>query len=410
MTPTRGERAAAAYVSAVSQVPQARVRSVFAQMMKSGEAGSSSSDVANFLTALRDKSVGEFGPDADRLVASLSSAWAVDTPTTEALAVWDALLRDLPVRPGHPLADTSKPSGDLAKSLSDRSRRIALEVNQPLDHVRRSVAIDRLMQRLMSDQNRSWILKGGTALASRRAVLGHAARKTLDLDAATGAGSIDDILRDLGAAVSKDLKDGVSFRRSTVEQVKAQGKTAIRVKYGMYIGLRLWESVKVEIVRDTELTCEPVLAPASPTAADAYGWIALPYRTVHPADHVADKWAGMTESQPNGAPSSRFRDLLDLVTIVNSEVVEADDVIRACAQRRLRPGMAEDVSPFQLPAESWRAGYRRVAHDAARLGVPEAAAYPEADEALAFVADFLNPVLFGTAIGTWMPEIHRWQV
>jgi len=266
------------------------------------------------------------------------------------------------------------------------------------------------MQRLMSDPHRSWILKGGTALASRRAVLGYTARKTLDLDAATGAGSISEVLADLDAAASADLHDGVRFRRGTVEEVKAQGKTAIRVKYEMYVGSRVWETVKMEVVQDTELTCDPVLAPASPTAADAYGWKALPYRTVHPADHVADKWAGMTEVQPSGTPSSRFRDLLDLVTIVNSEVIEAGDVIRACAQRRLRPGMAQqDATALHLPAETWRAGYRKVAREAAKLGVPEADAYPEADEAVAFVADFLNPVLSGTATGTWMPETHTWQ-
>jgi hypothetical protein len=323
--------------------------------------------------------------------------------------VWNALLRDLPVGPGHPLADNSKPPGDLAKSLSDRSKRVAQEAMVPLDHVRRSIAIDRLMQRLMSDENRDWILKGGTALASRRAVLGYAARKTLDLDAATGAGTVDDILEDLDRAVFRDLEDGVRFRRRIVEQVKAQGKIALRVKYEMYVGSRVWEPVKVEIVQDTELTCEPVLAPASPTAADAHGWLAMPYWTVHPADHLADKWAGMTEVQPAGTPSSRFRDLLDLVTIVNSEVIEADDAIRACAQRRLRPGMAEVAGPLRLPGDAWRDGYRKVAREAAKLGVPEASIYPDADAAVAFVADFLNPVLSGTAAGTWVPEAHEWQ-
>jgi Nucleotidyl transferase AbiEii toxin, Type IV TA system len=177
----------------------------------------------------------------------------------------------------------------------------------------------------------------------------------------------------------------------------------------MQVGSRVWESVKVEVVQDTELTCTPVLAPASPTAADAHGWTTMPYRTVHPADHVADKWAGMTEVQPSGASSSRFRDLLDLVTIVNSEVIDADDAIRACAQRRRRPGMTNHGNTLQIPAETWAAGYRRVAREAAKLGVPEASAFPEADAAVAFVAVFLNPVLLETATGVWSPELHKWQ-
>ncbi|GAA2547952.1 hypothetical protein GCM10010435_16610 [Winogradskya consettensis] len=405
MTLGRAQFAAAAYVSVLTKVPQARVRTVFARLLESGTSGTEGPRVADFLAEQRTVCEAEFGPDGERLVLSLGRAWAADPPSSQGLAVWS----DLPVSPEHPLADISKPSSDLAKSLSDRSRRIAREGKLPLDHVRRSVAIDRLMQRLMSDQGRDWILKGGTALASRRAVLGYTARKTLDLDAATHAEDVEDIIVGLDAAVSKDLEDGVDFRRKTVEHVKAQGKTAVRVKYDMYVGLRVWESVKVEVVQDTELTCSPVLAPASPAAADAHGWMVMPYRTVHPADHVADKWAGMTEVQPNGTPSSRFRDLLDLVTIVNSEVIEADDVIRACAQRRLRPGMAAGVSTLQLPAETWRAGYRKVAREAAKLGVPEAILLPEADEAVVFVAYFLNPVLAGTATGSWSPELHRWQ-
>jgi hypothetical protein len=411
VTLNRGDRAATAYVSAVTRVPQARIRSVFAKLSKSGITGDRPVALGEFVAGQIASAIDQYGSDGERLAMSLSSAWAVDPPTPQALAVWDFLLRDLPVTAGHPLADTSNPSGDLARALSDRSQRIAREVSLPLDHVRRSVAIDRFMQRLMNDHQRSWILKGGTALASRRAVLGYTARKTLDLDAATGAGSVSEILADLDAAVSADLNDGVRFQRGTVEEVKAHGKIAIRVKYEMYVGSRMWEAVKVEVVQDTELTCDPVLAPASPSAADAHGWKAMPYRTVHPADHVADKWAGMTEVEPSGIPSSRFRDLLDLVTIVNSEVIEASDAIRACAQRRLRPGMArQEPRSLQLPADTWRPGYRKVAREAAKIGVPEAGAYPEADGAVAFVADFLDPVLSGTARGTWMPQIHRWQV
>jgi hypothetical protein len=117
----------------------------------------------------------------------------------------------------------------------------------------------------------------------------------------------------------------------------------------------------------------------------------------------------MTEMQPTGAASSRFRDLLDLVTIVNSEVIEAEDAIRACAQRRLRPGMTAAANALQLPSATWRSGYRKVAREAAKLAVPEASAFPEADDAVALVAEFLNPVLFGTATGSWNPEQRRWQ-
>lgn len=409
MTPGRGELAATAYVSALARVPQARVRSVFARLIASGPDLTGTPGRIEFLDGQRARCEAEFGADGERLIMSLSRAWAVDPPTRPALAAWTALVNGLPVTAGHPLAGASKAPADLARSLSDRSRRISLELGQPLDQVRRSIAIDRIMQRLMTDRHRDWILKGGTALASRRAVLGYPARRTLDLDAATSSASVDSIVDDLGVAVAVDLADGVHFRRTTVEQVRAQGKVAVRVKYEMYIGGRPWEPIKVEVVQDTDLTCPPVLAPASPTAADAHGWVAMPYRTVHPADHMADKWAGMVGTQPSGTPSSRFRDLLDMATIVNSEIIEAGDVIRACAQRRQRPGMPANPGALRLPAATWPAGYRRVAREAARLGVPEAVLFPEADDAVTFVAAFLDPVLTTTATGRWDPEQHRWR-
>ncbi|GAA1636129.1 nucleotidyl transferase AbiEii/AbiGii toxin family protein [Actinoplanes couchii] len=403
MTPNRGRLAAAAYVSMLTRVPQARVRSVFARLLDTTQS-TGALDPATFLTGQRSRCEAEFGPDCERLIMSLTRAWAADPPPPRELAVWAALLDGR-----HLLADDSRPAADLARSLSDRGKRIARELGLPLDHVRRGIVIDRLMQRLMTDRRRDWVLKGGTAMASRRAVLGFPARRTLDLDAATSTTEVADIADDLDAAIAVDLGDGVRFRRTTVEHIRAQGKTAIRVKYDMQIGGRVWEPVKVEVVLDTDLTCRPVLAPSAPVAADAPGWTALPYRTVHPADHIADKWAGMTGVQPSGTPSSRFRDLLDMASIVNSEVIEAHDAVRACAQRRRRPGMPADAGPLRVPAATWHAGYRKVAREAARLGVPEAITFPEADAAVTFVAAFLDPVLTGTAAGRWDPELHGWQ-
>jgi nucleotidyltransferase AbiEii toxin of type IV toxin-antitoxin system len=86
------------------------------------------------------------------------------------------------------------------------------------------------------------------------------------------------------------------------------------------------------------------------------------YRAYPLVDHVADKVCAILERHgPTQAPSTRFRDLVDLVAIVVAASVDAQPQMAALRSEAERRGL-------QLPARWWPGDQRLVGQV---LGVPE---------------------------------------
>ena len=81
------------------------------------------------------------------------------------------------------------------------------EPSVPLVRLRKAVAFEALLRRLLSDQPDYWLLKGGFALQLR---LGLQTRTTKDIDL-VAAGSIDEAERYLRDAAERDLSDFFTF-------------------------------------------------------------------------------------------------------------------------------------------------------------------------------------------------------
>jgi len=65
------------------------------------------------------------------------------------------------------------------QALGTRIKSISKESGMPLNRLRKLVAFDRFLARLVHDQPDDWVLKGGFALQLR---LGERARTTKDID------------------------------------------------------------------------------------------------------------------------------------------------------------------------------------------------------------------------------------
>jgi hypothetical protein len=70
------------------------------------------------------------------------------------------------------------------QALEERLRRLSLESNTSPSRLRKLVAFDRLLARMVAGEPGLWIIKGGYALEMR---LGARARTTRDVDAAVQA-------------------------------------------------------------------------------------------------------------------------------------------------------------------------------------------------------------------------------
>ncbi|MDT0300619.1 hypothetical protein [Streptomonospora wellingtoniae] len=103
-------------------------------------------------------------------------------------------------------------------------------------------------------------------------------------------------------------------------------------------------------------------------------------------------------------PSTRFKDLLDMLSVIGSQGVTADiqlDALRSEAQRR---GLT--LPPrFTVPdRQLWERGFAAEARRAVAL-LPTTTL----DGAQAIAAPFLDPLLDGTAAGTWNPRTALWE-
>jgi hypothetical protein len=122
-------------------------------------------------------------------------------------------------------------------------------------------------------------------------------------------------------------------------------------------------------------------------------------------DHIADKLCA-TQSTYGAAgdrPSSRVRDLVDLVVFARSQDVDGDALINAIRAKWNHQGLTGD--PLFDPPAHWRRLYPPLARTVHKCG--GLTTFPSAVE---FVGRFLGPALDGSAAGRgWSCNLARWE-
>jgi len=265
------------------------------------------------------------------------------------------------------------------RALTDRLRDMAKTSRWSLSQLQRQIAYDRLLERLyLADAD--WIVKGATALLARD--LG--VRGTVDIDVYRHAG------------------DWFRFDIGPGRAVRGDGG-GVRLPATAFVGATEWCSFHVDLVgSEIRMTGEPEQAP--PLAR-----VSMPdieqrgYRVYPLVDHIADKVAAILQRYgPALVPSTRFKDLVDLVAIALQATVEAEPQRAALESEADRRGITLPAT-FAVPdREIWTKGY---AAEAKRSRLDTAFTL---NEALAIVAPFLNPLLDGTASGHWDPKDRQW--
>lgn len=282
------------------------------------------------------------------------------------------------------------------RALTDRLKTVAKTSRWPLPQLQRQIAHDRLLTRLYL-VDRGWIVKGAVALLARD--LG--VRATIDVDVYRDS-TRELAGRELRAAASRDIGDWFRFELGA-PRTAGGGARGTRVPVAAYVGTTPWAQFHVDVVgSEVGMTGAPedvrALMPVAIPDVEPRGYLAYPL-----VDHVADKVAATFDRYGDSeAPSTRYKDLVDLVAIVTRASIAAEAQMAALAsEAKRRPA----VFPrrFEVPARDlWERGY---AAEADRSLLPRARTL---DEALAVVRPFLDPLLDGTAAGTWDPRLGRW--
>ena len=266
---------------------------------------------------------------------------------------------------------------------------------------------DRFLSRVFADGDESeWLLKGGTAMLARVA----RSRATRDLDlASTAAADLDAAQHALELVASRDLGDHVRFRLASVKETgRGENQPGVRTRRLVFTaqdastGRRLFD-VPVDVVvgpapvgtvETTDPSNRMLLGRPLPTH---------PYRLFPIADQIAEKVTA-TMSTYAGRPSSRVKDLVDLVTIARTQAVDLRELQMAVDAKRALSRL-QAFTELSLPAD-WKRAYRPLA-----VKTPAVGEILDFDEAADLVTRFIEPALVSRRIEerlTWSPVIEAW--
>lgn len=283
---------------------------------------------------------------------------------------------------------------DFERALTDRIANAAASSPHGIAEIRRQFAYGRLLARLFITQPERWVLKGATGLLAR---LPLHARHSIDIDLYY-EGEIDGALTALRDAAKTDLGDFFTF---DIERGASLGGEAAgtQVRVTAYLGDKIFETFRVDVVVDRTMTAEPDLIPPI-EPVEIPGLRSVEYRAHPIPDQIADKHAAMIDTYA-GRPSTRYRDLVDLVLIATTQVVSAAALHRALISEHRRRGVTPSL-PFSLPSDEWQQGYRKIA-----VTVPGFTIL-DATDAVEIVRRLVDPVVAGLTRGTWNPDGLTW--
>lgn len=268
---------------------------------------------------------------------------------------------------------TSRPPS--RERLNAALREAAEERGIDVQRLRRHLVFQRLLARLSSSQR--WVLKGGFALEVR---LSDRARATRDLDLALLEETHD--VRALLLDELADGSDGFSFEVGPARPARAEdaGGTGWRLSLRCTSDGVEVATVRLDVViRTAEI--EGAIAPLRVRApVSGLGLDDVEVLAVDVAQHAAEKVHALTREYAGGRPSSRVKDLLDLVLLAEAGLLpdprwkaRLDGVYAA------RDGVTPPLT-LPRPPESWRREYPSLARDSG-------AALHDLDDAAAFVSD-----------------------
>lgn len=204
-----------------------------------------------------------------------------------------------------------------ARRLNHRIRSAADNSNTTPSRLRTQIVFQRILSRLARDPR--WVLKGGFSLEVR---LGLAARATRDLDLwRLGAPVVNGLeLQDLlDEALEIDLADGFTFtvgvpRTMTIQDAEA---STWRVPVSAAYATSPFADVFIDIVSSADPHHEvELLAIPATIVGDVF---TMPAMDLH--RHAAEKYHACVRIYAYERPSTRVKDLVDLVLLLDHGLV-----------------------------------------------------------------------------------------
>ena len=282
------------------------------------------------------------------------------------------------------------------RALEDRLVSQSATSQTPLVRLRKLVAFDRFLARLVQAEPDAWLLKGGLVLQLR---LSHHARTTKDIDLLLLAsqGAVPQILT---RAASLDLQDWFSFTvRPDPAALPGPGHGGLRFFVTALVAGRTFESFHIDVGSGDpvielaeKLETPPLLAFAGipPVMVPCYPL----------TQHLAEKVHAYVRPRATGE-STRVKDLVDVILIAEHMTINGLALRAAIQATFTSQGAGEPPPSLPAPPPSWALTFRKLAEE---VGL-SCTTLVAADQA---ARRFLDSILGGTAQGVWSPEKQAW--
>lgn len=254
-----------------------------------------------------------------------------------------------------------------------------------------------VLARIFKASPDEWVLKGGTALVWRDPK----ARSTRDLDFFNrDAQNIRQAVEKFEYALNEISTPpyDISFEcESNPEQFTVAGcrqSTKITVHLKDDFGRRLKNPISIDLVIGCQITGD--IDEKSAEALEDVLQEDMPKIQLYPVvDHLADKVAATMQTYPQLGrenPSTRVRDLIDIVQLAATEVIDGRQLHDALESERFARGL-EPYSKGLVCPDSWKAMY-------AGRKVKRGETTPDTyEEALQIAKSLIDPAISGEAIG-----------
>lgn len=284
---------------------------------------------------------------------------------------------------------------DFERAVVDRIASAAASSPYGVPELRRQFAFGRLLARVFIHDPDRWVLKGATGLLAR---LPGRARHSIDVDLYF-AGELGAALDSLREIAGVELGDYFTFdleRGPDLAGVTAGGQLRVTA----YLGDKVFERFRIDVVVTHAMTSEPdQVPPIEPV--NIPGLRTVDYRTHPIPDQIADKSAAMLATYA-GRPSTRYRDLVDLVLIATTLTVDGEALHAAIVSEHQRRGI-DPALALSLPSDEWHDGYRKIAVDVPNFRIHDA------DQAIDIAKRLVEPIRAGRDSGRWDPSGLKWR-
>ena len=297
------------------------------------------------------------------------------------------------------MVDYSTPAA-FESAIREAARSSLLDTNRAIELFWR----DRFLNRVFVGGDDEFVLKGGLSILARIN-----SRYTRDIDLAARDDDIKYAETRLIDLASIDLDDYFVFdyQESSAIRLDDEYRIGRRVSFGVSIGGQRKGILQIDLV----VGCNPVGEPellVPKQRLDIKGLKAVAYHLYPLEDTISDKVCAIIQQYPGNRPSSRVKDLVDLVIIVTTCVLNPITLSTALNSEARQRGITLN-NGFNIPSEwldySYQAAYNRLASEA---GITDGLS--DMKQADALVKKVVDPLIVNELkLGAWNPMSLVWE-